>query len=259
MANFLSRFGLRPAPGRQIRLNRQSNLFGCGSPVGFRRVSTISGRGRERLCYSDGMQRIVRNCLFLSLLLGSVGVVWGQAGEQALDCEARSLRRQDLPDDFPFVIFEEGFAVLEVRCTNRAVEPQEIDPDRIQVFSPDKKSLEQARGTDIAPRLVKYYTRGGGVHPSIHGEARNGYPYPPDPNRARYEATRPTVGVPGHAGTVDAGAGPALRSTLEEYRVKKTLLESGGELHGYLYVESKKSGNKLSGGHIVIDDLQIGF
>jgi hypothetical protein len=123
-----------------------------------------------------------------------------------------------------------------------------------------KKELPQAPATEIAPRLLKYYVRSGGVHPSVYGDARSGYPYPADPNRARYEAQRETtLGVPGQAGKVDAGTGTRLRSKLEEYRLKPVSLEAGGEVHGYLYVKSKESGAGLSGGYIVVSGQRFGF
>ncbi len=170
------------------------------------------------------------------------------------------MRRQDMPNDFPYQMFQEGFAVLEVRLTNRSGEARQIQPDEIGIFASAKKKLEQAPTTEIAPRLLKYYVRSGGVHPSVYGDARSGYPYPADPNRARYESrNETTVGVPGQAGKVDAGTGTELRSRLEMYRLKPGDLEVGGQVHGYLYVKSKKSGAALSGGYIVVGGHRFSF
>ncbi len=199
--------------------------------------------------------------VLLAALLQFTAVVSArvEAGKD-LSCEVTSLRRQDLPDEFPFQIFEAGFAVLRIRCRNQSGASLLLDPAEIQVFGPGKKKpLQQAEATDVAPRLVKYYVRSGGVHPTVFGEARSGYPYPPDPNRARYEAQRPGVGIPGHAGQVDAGTGEALRSLLESYRLEAVHLEPEEETEGYLYLESKKRGNALSGGFILIHQLRFGF
>lgn len=196
----------------------------------------------------------------LPVLLPAVAQVQAQESQTGLTCQVTSMRRQDMPNDFPYQIFQEGFAVLEVRVTNRSDEARQILPDQIGVFAPGKKELEQVPTTEIAPRLLKYYVRSGGVHPSVLGEARSGYPYPADPNRARYESqTETTVGVPGQAGKVDAGTGTQLRSKLEEYRLQPGRLEAGDEMHGYLYVKSKKSGVALAGGYIVVNGRRFSF
>lgn len=176
-----------------------------------------------------------------------------------LDCTVVSLRRQDLPDGFPNQVFEEGFAVLEVHITNRSGQDLRIEPDRIEIFNARGKGLKTAQPSEMAPRLVKYYVRGGTGSGVVHGEARSGYPYPPDPNRARYESVR-TIGPPaGDAGHVDAGTGPALRAELEAHQLKATLLEAGAELQGYLYIKSKKGGPALAGGYIVTEGQRFGF
>jgi hypothetical protein len=206
------------------------------------------------------MRRLFLLCSLLPLLPGTASPVLARAGKEAFTCQVTSMRRQDMPNDFPYQIFQEGFAVLEVRITNQSGEAQQILPEEIKVFGPRKKELKQAQSTEVAPRLLKYYVRSGGIHPSVYGDARRGYPYPADPNRARYESqNETTVGVPGQAGKLDAGTGSELRSKLEEYRLKSVSLEDGGEVHGYLYVRSKKSGAGLSGGYIVVDGQRFGF
>lgn len=210
-------------------------------------------------CYSDRMHRLLRGLVPAVLLSAWISAAAFGGNASGLHCEVVSLGRPDLPDDFPLQALEVGFAVLDVHCTNRSSVDARIEPSEIVVMNSKRKRLKQAEATDVTPKVIKYYRRSGGVHPHAYGEVRARDPYPPDPNRARIEATQPTVGIPGNAGRIDAGLGTALRQTLEAYRLKPTLLQPEGRIHGFLYLQSKKHGRELSGGSILVNDMEFRF
>lgn len=169
-----------------------------------------------------------------------------------LEVSVESLMRKDLPNDFPFQVFDAGFAVLRVRMKNLSERSVEFSPDGIQALDPKGKKLAVAPPTEIAPKLMKYYRSGG--PPSIHGEV--GYGYPGYPRHPGYPDRRPTVGVGVPSGRVDVGTGAALRELLERYELGAYVLEPGQEYAGLLYLQSKKSGRALAGGKVRLADLE---
>lgn len=172
-------------------------------------------------------------------LLGVSGV------NSSPDIAVESLMRKDLPNDFPFQVFDAGFAVIRVKVRNPSSETLTLDPAELAAVSGKGKKFKRARPTDITPKLIRYY-RGGGP-PAVHGEARYGSPGYGGPG---YVDRRPTIGIPGRAGHVNAGTGAALREILEKYEVAPVVLEPGAEYEGFFYLESKQSGRALAGSRI---------
>ncbi len=168
--------------------------------------------------------------------------------------------RKDLPNDFPFQVFDAGFAVLRIRFVNQSGAPVQLDPAAMEVYSPKKKQLKTAEPTEIAPKILKYYHGSGPV--PLHGDVTYGNPYPssyPNPNIAHARGMSRSGTVNPGAGKLDAGTGPALRDKLEEYRLKPVTVEPGGEVEGFIYLKSKHSGHALAGGWVVVDGQKVGF
>ena len=53
-----------------------------------------------------------------------------------------SLKRSDLPDDFPFQVLNEGFAILKLKMENRSSEAWTFRPEEMEVF--DGKGKERS-------------------------------------------------------------------------------------------------------------------
>ncbi len=183
----------------------------------------------------------------LALLLAINLPVAEPPASNAVELAAESVMRRDLPNDFPFQVFDVGFAVLRIRVKNVSDRQTTFDPGSFQARDPKGKRLKRAEPAEVTPKLMKFYRSGG--PPSIHGEVGYGYPpyqgpYPPHRDR------RPTVGVGVPAGKVDVSTGVALRELLERYQLSPVVLEPGQEVEGFIYLESKKSGRALSGGQV---------
>ena len=186
---------------------------------------------------------------FLILLLAVV--VGSQAGNVSI--EAESVTKKNTADGFPLLVYETGFAILEIRIKNNSLEAFSIDLEELRVFSEKGKEIDRALSTDIAPKLVKFYTGGSA---GVHGEMYSGYPRRPtqaEMNRA------PTAGTPSTVGKVSASKGQEIRSLLESFELTSGIVAPGEEASGYIYLKSKKSGNKLSGGHILLNILRADF
>ena len=150
-----------------------------------------------------------------------------------------SVKRNDLPDDFPFQVLNEGFAILKLKMENRSSEAWTFRPDEVEVFEGKEKKLDRAVPTEIAPKLMKYYR---GSQRGIYGEGYAGG----RPTTQEWEQT-PTVEPGRSSGTVSADVGGSLRAVLEHYQVQRVNLAPGETAEGFLYLKSKKSGGKLSG------------
>ncbi len=172
--------------------------------------------------------------LLISLLLLTAPP---QIGEIAFTVS--SVKRSDLPDDFPFQVLNEGFAVLKLKMENRSSEAWTFRPEEVEVFERGGKKLDRAVPTDIAPKLMKYYR---GSQRGIYGEGYAGG----QPTREQWEQAS-TVEPGKGSGTVSAGVGGSLRAVLEQYQVQEVHLAPGETAEGFFYLKSKKSGGKLSG------------
>jgi hypothetical protein len=161
---------------------------------------------------------------------------------EEISFEVSSLKRSELPDDFPFQVLHEGFAILELKMENRSSQAWTFRPEAVEVFEPKGKKLDRALPTDIAPELMKYYR---GSQRGIYGEGYSGG----RPTTQEWEQA-PTVEPGKSPGTVSAGAGGSLRAVLEHFQVQEVTLAPGETSGGYFYLKSKKSGGKLSGGSL---------
>ena len=150
-----------------------------------------------------------------------------------------SVKRSELPDDFPFQVLHEGFAILNLQMENRSSEAWTFHPEEVEVFEPKGKKLDRAVPTDIAPKLMKFYR---GSQRGIYGEGYSGE----RPTTQEWEQV-PTVEPGVSSGTVSVGVGSSLRAVLEHYQVQEVNLAPGETAEGFFYLKSKKSGGKLSG------------
>ncbi len=179
--------------------------------------------------------------LMIAVLLSAAN---GLAG--GLELFATSVKKADLPNDFPFQLLHEGFAVVKVRLENTSGAPIDFTRQQLDFRAPGKKKLKQAEATEIAPKLMKYYQ---GRLGRVFAEAYSG-PRPVNPQQA------PTVGVSSSTTAVDASTGNLLRSVLENHQLPEGSLESGSSIEGYIYLRSKKTGSYLSGGIVQLGDTQ---
>ena len=157
-----------------------------------------------------------------------------------------SVKRSELPDDFPFQVLNEGFAILQLKMENRSSEAWTFRPEEVEVFEGKGKKLDRGLPTDIAPKLMKYYR---GSQRGIYGEGYAGE----RPTTQEWEQA-PTVEPGKSPGTVSAGVGGSLRAVLEHYQVQEVNLAPGETAEGFLYLKSKKTGGKLSGGSLRIQN-----
>jgi len=150
-----------------------------------------------------------------------------------------SVKRSELPEEFPFQVLNEGFAILQLKMENRSSEAWTFRPEEVEVFEGKGKKLDRALPTDIAPNLMKYYR---GSQRGIYGEGYAGG----RPTTQEWEQA-PTVEPGKSPGTVSAGVG-------EHFQVQEVDLEPGETAEGFFYLKSKKSGGKLSGGSLRFQD-----
>jgi hypothetical protein len=174
------------------------------------------------------------NVLLLSLLLLSA-----PPQVEEISFNVSSVKRSELPDDFPFQVLYEGFAVLKLRMENRSSEAWTFRPEEVEVFEPKGKKLDRAVPTDMAPKLMKYYR---GAQRGIYGEGYSGG----RPTTQEWEQV-PTVEPGKSSGTVSIGVGSSLRAVLEHYQVREVNLAPGETAEGFFYLKSNKSGGKLAG------------
>jgi hypothetical protein len=165
--------------------------------------------------------------LALLLLLGSQGMA------KKIDLETVSLRRQDMPEGFPYQVSDEGFAVLRITLVNRSEEDWELQVDDIEVYNQKGKRIKRALPAEITPKILKYYT-------GITGYG--GY---------RVERTDQKI--------VSLDTVQGLRRALEEHEIADTRLEPGETAVGFYYVKSKRSGSKLSGGWVTLNELKADY
>ena len=133
--------------------------------------------------------------------------------------EVSSLKQSDLPDDFPWQILNEGFAVLRLSIRNGSSGIWTFHPGEVEVFERGGQTINRAAPTEITPQLMKFY-RGGQL--GIYGEAYSGG----QPTREEW-ARVPTVEPGARAGTVSVTVAQRLRAILEHYQLKQ--VEVGAE------------------------------
>jgi hypothetical protein len=161
---------------------------------------------------------------------------------------SKSLGRQDMPDQFPYQLLSEGFAVLEITLQNHSKEEWLLKVDDIEVFSKKGKRIKPALPTDITPKILKYYM--GMV----------GYDGHPEERTIREEIYQErTVGVRTGQPMISVDTVEGLKSTLERYRLKDSRIAPGETVEAFYYLKSKDSGNRLKGGWLVLDGKRIDF
>ena len=175
----------------------------------------------------------------MNILLMSLVLLSPAPQVEEITFTVSSVKRSDLPDDFPFQVLNEGFAILKLKMENRSSEAWTFRPEEVEIFEGKGKKLDRAVPTDIAPKLMKYYR---GSQRGIYGEGYSGG----RPTTQEWEQT-PTVEPGRSSGTVSADVGGSLRAVLEHYQVQGVNLAPGETAEGFLYLKSKKSGGKLSG------------
>ena len=174
---------------------------------------------------------------------------------QDIFVEATSLVRRDLPNRFPYQVFNEGFAIVRVRIRNDSVSDYWVDSEKMRLYNPNGKVIERVRSSDLTPRLIKYYQGEGNKDWNIN--------IPGKPNiyigrRGRY-GRMSDVNVRGGSppGTIHVGKVQELKQLLEQHEMKPTNIAPGKRMESLIYLKSKKSGNRLIGGHIELTDKQV--
>lgn len=172
------------------------------------------------------------------------------ADASPLLCQAVSLQRQDLPNDFPYQMLLVDFAVIRLKVTNRGEDVISVDPGEMTVFDPGGDELDKAASTDITPAIIDFWR---GSSPRVHGQA--GTVGRHIPRHQRYGSRRgPTTDGPV---TVDAGRATRIREKLEEYQWASARVLPGESREAFLYVKSSKSGRELRGGTLAWGERRI--
>ena len=193
----------------------------------------------------------------LYLLCGTV-----QADEVELEkgvfVSAASLVRRDLPDDFPYQVFHEGYAVVRVQVRNASTAGFSLAPERMTVHDPKGKTLKRVSAAELTPKMVKYY-QGGGGGPGVSLRTSAGGPVF-NPRRRPYGERTTTIGGGGGPGIIHVGKVKELRELLERYEIQTVDVAPGQTVEGFFYLKSKKSGNRLIGGQVRLPgNRTIGF
>jgi hypothetical protein len=167
---------------------------------------------------------------------------------QAEDLTARvqSLKKSELPDDFPFQILDQGFAIFEITIENRSSEIWTLPSDQITAVDPKGKTLDRATMSEITPKVLKLYrgnTRG------IYGEGYSGGRL----TTQQWEEV-PTVSPNAGPGLVSFGRAQQLSALLEHYEIYEVEVAPYTTYRGFLYLKSKNTGRKLSGSVVELGD-----
>lgn len=159
-----------------------------------------------------------------------------------------SLGRQDMPEHFPYQLLSEDFAVLRITLHNNSQTEWPVNVEDLEVYSKKGKRLKRALPSDITPKILKYYT---GI---------TGYDGHPEERTVREEMNREkVVGVRTGQPIVSLDTVEGLRDTLENHQLKNTRLAPGETVDAFYYIKSKDSGNKLSGGWLILQGKKAGF
>ena len=178
--------------------------------------------------------------------------------EKGIFVSAASLVRRDLPDDFPYQVFHEGFAVVRVQVRNSSsADVFSLDPERMSVHDPKGKTLKRVSAAELTPKMVKYY-QGGGGGPGISLTTSAGGPVF-SPRQRPYGERRTTIGGSG-PGIIHVGKVKELRELLDHYEIQAVNVAPGQTIEGFFYLKSKKSGNRLIGGQVRLPgNRTVGF
>ena len=178
--------------------------------------------------------------------------------EKGVFISAASLVRRDLPDDFPYQVFHEGFAVVRVQVRNSSTAGFSLAPERMTVHDPKGKTLKRVGAAELTPKMVKYY-QGGGGGPGVSLSTSAGGPVF-SPRQRPYGERRTTIGGGGGPGIIHVGKVKELRALLDRYEIQAANVAPGQTIEGFFYLKSKKSGNRLIGGQVRLPGNQtVGF
>ncbi len=166
--------------------------------------------------------------------------LWGQS----IELQARSIPKDELPIGFPEQVLEAGFAVIEVTVGNTGEALVQVEPERVQAWSPRKKKLAQVPSAKILPKLLKFY-RGGNA--GVGGEVHAGGPATGLP---RAPARNPNADNSSYSVILTQ----QFKVVLDGYRLKQRALQAGESIKGFIYVKSKHWGQKLAGGKVTLSD-----
>ena len=172
----------------------------------------------------------------LLVLLLSLGL---QTAVNAIELEAYSLRRLDMPDKFPYQVNDEGFAVVRINLRNDTDQAWTLRVEDLEVCNKKGKAFERARPPQITSKIIKYYT-------GIIGYDGDPEETPMAEVMAQQKGYGPRVGAP----MVSLDTVEGLRKTLEYYEIADTELAPGESLEAFYYLKSKNSGRKLTDGFV---------
>ena len=195
----------------------------------------------------------------LFLLFGTVLADEVEIGK-GIFVSAASLVRRDLPDDFPFQVFHEGFAVVRVQVRNASTaEVFSLDPERMTIHDPKGKTIKRVSAAELTPKMVKYYQGGGGGGPGVSLTTSAGGPVF-NPRQRPYGERTTTIGGTGGPGIIHVGKVKELRELLDRYEIQAVNVAPGQTSEGFFYLKSKKSGNRLIGGQVRLPgNRTVGF
>ena len=178
--------------------------------------------------------------------------------EKGIFVSAASLVRRDLPDDFPYQVFHEGFAVVRVQVRNASATAFSLDAERMTVHDPKGKTLKRVGAAELTPKMIKYY-QGGGGGPGVSLSTSAGGPVF-NPRQRPYGERRTTIGGGGGPGIIHVGKVKELRELLDRYEIQAVNVAPGQTIEGFFYLKSKKSGNRLIGGQVRLPgNRTVGF
>lgn len=202
------------------------------------------------------IKRLMKFLLLVVALFLPGSLAEEEVPSEGIVMEAEAVLRKDLPDGFPILMLNEDFAVLEVRIENRTEESYfPLDVEQIEIYSKKDDLIEKALSTEITPTIVKYYRSKPNA---IYAQNRYGTPYPgsyPTIAGVRSMRTIPETG----GRKVRATIGQEVREIVESFQLKSIEVPPGHYVDGYIYLKSKDSGNKLSGGHVRLKELRAEF
>ncbi len=163
-----------------------------------------------------------------------------------VEISVQSLKKSEVPDDFPFQVLDQGFAIFEITIENHSAQHWTLPADQVTAVDPKGKALERATVFEITPKVIKLYrgkTRG------IFGEGYSGG----RPTTRQWEQV-PTVSPGAGPGIISVGRAEQLRALLEHFKIHPVEVAPGTTYQGFLYLKSKHTGRKLSGSIVKLDD-----
>ncbi len=158
----------------------------------------------------------------------------------------QSLKKNEVPDNFPFQVLDQGFAIFQITIENHSSEIWTLRADQITAVNPKGENLERAVATEITPKIVKLHR--GNIR-GIYAEGYSGG----RPTTRQWEEV-PTVSPGAGPGQISVGRAQQLRALLEHYEIHQVDVAPESTYQGFLYLKSKDTGRKLSGSVVSLGD-----